>query len=267
MRASDIDRVKALPFFANVAPDTFRVATGGAHLQRFPAGTLLLLEGDPVDFLYVLLDGQVELHGTWNDRETVLAILRPVSTFILAAVVLDATALMSARTLERCEILMIPGDAIRTAMRLDAAFAMAVSRELAGCYRGLVRAIKNTKLRNSAERLANHLLALRAAHNSGNVVRLHHEKRVLASLLGMTPENLSRSFSALQAYGVTVQGSVVTLSNIAALEALAKPDPLIDNHAPRDGDILVDADAEIWSSEWNRYGRPGQPGAAGGRNG
>jgi CRP/FNR family transcriptional activator FtrB len=83
----------------------------------------------------------------------------------------------------------------------------------------------------------------------------------------MTPENLSRSFSALQAYGVTVQGSVVTLSNVAALEALAKPDPLIDNHAPRDGDILVDADAEIWSSEWNRHGRPGQAGAAGGRNG
>jgi CRP/FNR family transcriptional activator FtrB len=252
VRASDIDRVKTLPLFQEAAPDTFRIATAGAHLQRFPAGTLLLLEGDPVDFLYVLLDGQVELHGTWNDRETILAILRPVSTFILAAVVLDADALMSARTLERCEILMIPGDAIRTAMRLDARFTMSVSRELAGCYRGLVRTIKNHKLRNSTERLANYLLALRAAENSGAVVRLHHEKRVLASLLGMTPENLSRSFAALQKHGVQVQGAVVTLSNIAALEALAKPDPLIDNHAPRGGDIVADADAEIWSSEWNR---------------
>ncbi|MGD9981362.1 MAG: cyclic nucleotide-binding domain-containing protein [Hyphomonadaceae bacterium] len=252
MRAADVDRVKTLPLFADVGPDTFRVATAGAHLQRFPAGTMLLLEGDPVDFLYVLLDGQVELHGAWNDRETVLAILRPVSTFILAAVVLDATALMSARTLERCEILMIPGDAIRTAMRLDTGFAMAVSRDLAGGYRGLVRNIKNTKLRNSTERLANYLLALRAADNSGGVVRLHHEKRVLASLLGMTPESLSRSFSALQKCGVTVQGAVVTLANIAALEHLAKPDPLIDIHAPRDGDIVADADAEVWSSEWNR---------------
>jgi len=104
VRACDMDRVKGLPLFAEIAADTFRVATAGAHLQRFPAGTMLLLEGDPVDFLYVLLDGQVELHGTWNDHETVLAILRPVSTFILAAVVLDADALMSARTLERCEI-------------------------------------------------------------------------------------------------------------------------------------------------------------------
>jgi CRP/FNR family transcriptional regulator, transcriptional activator FtrB len=252
VRPSDLDRVKTLPLFADASPDTLRVATAGAHLQRFPAGTMLLLEGDPVDFLYVLLDGQVEMHGTWNDRETVMAILRPVSTFILAAVILDADALMSARTLERCEILMIPGDAIRTAMRLDAGFAMAVSRDLAGGYRGLVRAVKNQKLRNSTERLANYLLALRATDNSGSVVRLHHEKRVLASLLGMTPENLSRAFSALQVRGVKVQGAVVALSNIPALETLAKPDPLIDVHAPRGGDIIADADAEIWSSEWNR---------------
>ncbi len=252
MRACDMDRVKALPLFADVTPESFRVATAGAHLQRFPAGTMLLLEGDPVDFLYVLLDGQVELHGTWNDHETVLAILRPVSTFILAALVLDADALMSARTLERCEILMIPGDAIRTAMALDPGFAIAVSRDLAGCYRGLVRTIKNHKLRNSVERLANYLLALRAAHNSSSVVRLHHEKRVLASLLGMSPENLSRAFAALQAHGVSVQGPVVTLANLAALESLAKPDPLIDNHAPRGGEIIAEADAEIWSSEWNR---------------
>jgi len=42
------------------------------------------------------------------------------------------------------------------------------------------------------------------------------------------------------------------MSNIAALEFLAKSDPLIDNHAPRISDILIDADAEICSSEWNR---------------
>lgn len=252
VRTTDLERIKSLPLFADAAPETFRIATAGAHLQRFPAGTLLLLEGDPVDFLYVLLEGQVELHGTWNDRETVLALLQPLSTFILAAVVLDAHALMSARTISRSEVLMIPGDAIRTAMRLDPQFATAVSRDLAGCYRGLVRAIKNFKLRSSVERLANYLLAQRAKEGGGSTLQLHCEKRVLASLLGMTPESLSRAFAALQSSGVTVHGSQVRLSNILALEALAKPDPLIDNHAPRGGDIKIDADAEVWSSEWNR---------------
>lgn len=253
MRTHDIDRVKSLPLFSSVSPELLRDLTTGAHLQRFPAGTLLLLEGDPVDFLYVLLDGQVELHGTWNDRETVLSILRPVSTFILAAVVLDADALMSARTLERCEVLMIPGDAIRKAMTEDAAFAVAVSRDLAGAFRGMVRQIKNQKLRSGVERLANYLVTLHATQEvESTTLRLPHEKRVLASLLGMTPENLSRAFSALQEHGVKVHGALVTISSLPALTALAKPDPLIDNHAPRGGNILIEADAEVWSSRSHR---------------
>lgn len=253
MRAYDLERCRALPLFANIRPDTFRNVTAGAHMQRFPAGTMMLLEGDAVDFLYVLLEGQVELHGTWNDQETVLAVLRPVSSFILAAVVLDADALMSARTLDRSEILMIPGDAIRKAMVDDVQFGLAVSRELAGGFRTMVRAVKNQKLRSGVERLANYLVMLRASEAGvGNNVVLSHEKRVLASLLGMTPENLSRAFAALRKYGVSVNGAVVTISNLAALRALAKPDPLIDNHAPRSGEIVTPADAEVWFTRTSR---------------
>lgn len=254
MRARDLDRCQTLPLFANVAPDAMRELTAGAHVQRFPAGTLLLLEGDAVDFLYVLLDGQVELHGTWNDQETVLAILRPISTFILAAVVLDADALMSARTLERSEILMIPGEAIRRAMRQDPQFAVAVSRDLAGGYRTMVRAVKNQKLRNGIERLANYLVMLHESETpvGPNKVTLRHEKRVLASLLGMTPENLSRAFAALRNYGVSVNGALVTITNLPALGALAKPDPLIDNHAPHTAEVATSADAEVWSTKATR---------------
>lgn len=249
MRAHDHERCRLLPLFQNMRPEAFRDLTAGAHVQRFPSGTMLLLEGDAVDFLYVLLEGQVELHGTWNDQETVLAVLQPVSTFILAAVVLDADALMSAQTIERSEILMLPGDAIRRAMMEDVQFAMAVTRDLAGGFRSMVRAVKNQKLRSGVERLANYLIMLKASETSvGNNVVLRHEKRILASLLGMTPENLSRAFAALRKHGVSVNGSVVTIANAGALRAIAKPDPLIDNHAPRGGDVMTSADAEIWST-------------------
>ncbi len=253
MRPTDIPKVRALPMFANVSGDTFSRVTGSAYLQRFPANTTLLLEGDPVDFLYVLLEGQVELQGTWKDKETTLTILRPVSTFILAAVVLDADALMSARTLDRCEILMISGDAIRQNMAEDAVFAVAIARELSGCYRGLVRTIKNQKLRGGVEQHANYLLTLRAKSGGGDKVHLPHEKRVLAALLGMTPENLSRAFATLGGYGVEVNGAEVRLGKLRDLERLARPDPLIDNYAPR-APLLAEADAEVWSTEHQRTG-------------
>lgn len=117
----------------------------------------------------------------------------------------------------------------------------------------MVRAVKNQKLRSGVERLANHLVMLRASEpGAGANVVLRHEKRVLASLLGMTPENLSRAFAALRKIGVGVSGAVVTISNINALRALAKPDPLIDNHAPRGGEFVTSADAEIWSTQMSR---------------
>lgn len=245
MRAGESDRVRSLPLFAGLDQGSYAAITGSAFLQRFPANTQLLFEGDPVDFLYVLLDGQVELSGTWNDKETVLTILRPVSTFILAAVVLDAEALMAARVLARSEILMIPGDSIRARMAEDAAFAIAVARELSGCYRGLVRTIKNQKLRSGVERLANYLLALHARGGGSDVVQLPHEKRVLASLLGMAPENLSRAFQTLKPYGVEVHGADVRLTLLTDLRRLAKPDPLIEKPADQQGNPLAEFQAEM----------------------
>ena len=230
MRSVDIERVRALPLFASAQARTFDSLVAGAFLQKFPAGTTLLMEGDPVDFLYVLIGGLVELQGTWNDKETTLAVLRPISTFILAAVVLDADALMTARTIERSDILMISGEAVRRAMIEDAQFAVAVAQELSGCYRGLVRTVKNQKLRGASERLANYLVAERVSQGGGPTLVLPHEKRVLASLLGMTPENLSRAFANLADYGILVNGPEVSILRPTQLERLAKPDRLIDSH-------------------------------------
>lgn len=246
MRVVDVERVRGLPLFCGVSDETFGAVTAGAFLQKFPAGTTLLHEGDPVDFLYVLLDGLVELEGTWNDKETTLAVLRPVSTFIFAAVALDADALMSARTVERSDILMLSGEALRRAMQTDPRFSYAATLELAGCYRGLVRSLKNQKLRGGAERLANYLITQRVRQGGAETFTLPHEKRLLASLLGMTPENLSRAFATLTGYGVVINGPEVTIARPAVLERLAKPDPLIDNHQPPSVTPLGQAERELW---------------------
>ena len=249
IRQADLDRIRALPLFANMTSTVFRDATAGAFLQRFPAGTTLLMEGDPVDFLYVLLSGSVELQGSWKEKESTLAVLRPVSTFILAAVMLEAPALMSARTLEPSEILMLSGEALRRTARQDAAFGFAVVQELAGCYRGVVRTVKAQKLRGSLERVANYLLAQSARQNNARCIVLPHGKRTLASLLGMTPENLSRAFAQLADYGVQVKGSAITLERPRALERLARPSPLIDNHAPAALPPAGKAAVETWDAE------------------
>jgi CRP/FNR family transcriptional activator FtrB len=63
------------------------------------------------------------------------------------------------------------------------------------------------------------------------VVELDFEKRRLASVLGMTPENLSRAFKGLQPYGVTVEGTRIMIGDQADLERFARPNPWIDDHS------------------------------------
>ena len=229
MRPGDLERVRELPLFAPMQAGHFDQLAQASYLQRFPASVELLREGDPADFLYVVVDGSVELYANGNGRETTMMIVRPVSTFILAAVLRDAVYLMSARTIEASRLLMIPGETIRTMIATDATFAAAMIDELARAFRRVIKLAKNQKLRTGVERLANYLLRLHAEAGEPIELILPIEKRMLAALLGMTPENLSRAFVTLRPYGVRVDGPKVRLDKVDDLRTLAKPTALIDD--------------------------------------
>jgi len=227
MRSDDAPELRTLALFRGMEDEAFEALVRGAYVQTFPPQVQLVTEGDPADFLHVVLAGAVELFASWNGRETTMATLHPVSTFILAATVRDRPYLMSARTLEKARVALIPSEDMRAVFDRDGAFARAVVVELAGCYRSTIKAAKDLKLRSAVERLANYLL--RHHHRAGGPFDLPIEKRRLASYLGMTPENLSRAFNTLAAYHVRVDGARVTLDDVAALERLAKPTQLIDD--------------------------------------
>jgi CRP/FNR family transcriptional activator FtrB len=228
MREHEHAALRELALFSSMQPDSFRTLMRASFLQRFPPQVVLIREGEPADFLYVLVEGAVELFASTANRESTIAVLAPVTTFILAAVIKDATYLMSGRTLAPSRLLMIPSENIRAAFTEDPAFAQAMVVELAGAFRFMVRNLKNQKLRTGVERLANYLLRLRHEAGGAHRFQLPYEKRLLASLLGMTPENLSRAFATLAPYGVAVRGSEIELGKIKDLETLAKPTPLID---------------------------------------
>ena len=228
-------RLRRLPLFREMMTPTFDSLMEIGYAQTFPARLELIRQGDYADFLHIIVEGSVELYAAWNGHNTVMGVVHPVSTFILAACVCDEPYLMSARTLERSQIIMIPVADVRVALRHDPDFAMAAMRELAGGYRTFVRQAKNLKLRNSQERLAAYILHQSRCGGDAATIVLPVEKRHLASHLSMTPENLSRSMKALQDHGVTVQGMRVTIVDRARLAQIAVPDPLIDGPVMKAG--------------------------------
>lgn len=229
MRAEDLPTVRSLDLFATMSDGSFDDLMQGAFLQWFPPQVVLIEEGAPADFLHVVVDGSVEMFARSNDRETTLAILEPVSAFILAAVLRDAVYLMSARTVGRSRVLMIPAESVREAMQRDPALTRAVVRDLAGAFRASIKSLKSQKLRTGVERLANWLLRASEDQGGGGSVTLGIDKRTLAALLGMTPENLSRAFGTLRRYGVEVSGREIVLAAPQELRRLAKPNPLVDD--------------------------------------
>lgn len=239
MRAEDVRAVRDLHLFHHAREDTFDSLVGSGFLQRFPKGVALIRESDPADFLHVVVEGLVEMYATEGSRETAIDLVRPVGAFILAAVLSDQVYLQSARTLASSRILMIPAERVRAAMRSDAAFMAAVVVELARAYRTVVKDLKNHKLRAAAQRLANWLIRREVEQGGRGAVVLDIEKRTLASRLGMTPENLSRAFAALQPHGVKVAGACIAIARPADLARFATPNPLIDAPEPEPPELQI----------------------------
>jgi len=200
-----------------------------AFLQVFPPALKLFNTGEKADFLHILVDGIVELYTQNGDRATTMTIMRPVRSFILAAAYTDQPYLMSARTLSASRILMIPSELVREAIDNDRALMRAAMKELSYGFRYFVRALTDMKLRQSVERLGNYLLIESDDRDGAFQFDIPIEKRTLASLLGMTPENLSRAFGVLAAHGVNIDGSVVQILDREKLTTFAKPDAFPTN--------------------------------------
>lgn len=232
MRPSDLPEIRHLPLFSEMLQANFEQLMQGAYAQTFPAGVDLIRQGDPADFLHIVVEGSVELFAEWGGGACTMALVQPVGTFILAACIKDAPYLMSARTLEKTRIIMIPAPDLRAVFRRDPEFAVSTITELAGCYRAVVRHAKGLKLRNSRERVAAYLVKQMRRATPATRFELPAEKRLIASYLGMTPENLSRTLRQLETDGVEVQGNRVTITDYTRLAAVAGPDPLLDGPDP-----------------------------------
>lgn len=232
MRKEDIDALRSQPLFTDMADATFERIMRPSFAQSFPPRTTLLREDEPADFLFAILDGLVLMSARSDDGETALEILRAGDIFILAAVLNDDVCLQTAQTLTPTRVLMVPASLVRELMGEDVGFMRAVVFETARAYRRLVKELKAQKLRSSVQRLANWIVRESLANNGADLVTIPYEKRTLAAYLGMTPENLSRSFAALDSHGVSVRASAIRITDRNKLMQFAAPSHLIDREEP-----------------------------------
>jgi CRP/FNR family transcriptional activator FtrB len=229
LRAHELQQLKSLQLFSEMTAQSLERLLDAALLQQFPTGVTLIREGEPADFLHVLVDGLVEIYTDQAGAEWGISLINPVSTFILAAVISDQPYLNSARTLADSRVLLIPARRVRETFDQDVAFARIVARELAFAYRGAVKKLKGYMARSSVERLANWILTEARRDDTQETVVIPFDRGTLASHIGTTRENLSRNLALLTEHGVRIRGREIVMDRKELLEAFARPQRLIDD--------------------------------------
>lgn len=228
------EEVVALPLFNALSEPTRTRLLRATISHSVAAGTVLFEQGTMPNFQIVVMSGSAQLFGQSNDRREVLIdIVRAPDLVVPAAVVSGAPYLMQARVPEPSRFLLIQAEAFRTAVATDPRLAQAVLLGLAEQFRGMVRQIKNLKLRSAIQRVGCYILALSARQCTPYQAVLPYEKHLVASELGMTKETFSRAVSSLKESGIRIEGKKIIIVDHARLAAQSNPDPLIDGSGVR----------------------------------
>jgi CRP/FNR family transcriptional activator FtrB len=211
-----------LPIFSGVEAATLEAFATRCRMNIYPAGTLLLKQGQKGDVLMFLVSGAVHIRCQLGARSTTLAILREPSLFSLGAIIEKTGAMADAFALDPVQVISVDGVVVRDLMLANALFAANVAIQLSRNVKGFVQSVVEQKLLTGPKRLANFLAHEFERQGQAAEIELPYQRQVIASFLGMTPENLSRAFDVLQRHGVRNDRAHVGVESIDDLVAFGK---------------------------------------------
>ncbi|MDI1363417.1 MAG: helix-turn-helix domain-containing protein [bacterium] len=215
--APDNDHLRQVALFSPMCPAVRRAMAAAGEVLAVAKGHVVDVRGQ--DALIVLLSGAVALSVQETDRQAILSTVRRPQALNLACVMARAGCPIRWRALEATSVLILPGAIFRSALADDASLAARAFGELAEAYQQLLSGAAGQRLQTAQRRVADYLLSLVSARRGKAMVQLPYEKHLLASLLGMTPENFSRALGRLSEHGVSVRGADIDITKVERLRA------------------------------------------------
>ena len=219
--------LRRIPLFGAL-PSTLLDEVGRlCRVRRVRRGELLFSQGDPAEFLPLLLSGQVKLaRGGPDGREQLLHLVRGPAAFAEAAAFGPGVFPATATVAEGGVLATVGRPALLDLLRQRPDVALALLASMSLWLRRLADLVEGLALHTVEERVAAYLWSAFArsagAPLAGAEIRLQEPKRQIAALCGTAPEVLSRTFRRLADDGVVrLHGPVARLLDPSALAALA----------------------------------------------
>jgi CRP/FNR family transcriptional activator FtrB len=215
----------AIPLLDGVPAETRERRLATARIERFAPSARIFEEREIPQYLYVVLNGIIDLSAAYKHQECTALMMARGDVFMPAAALYDEPYLVSARALTAARLLEIDAGVVREESARSPELALAIARIMAGQWRVALKIILDLKCRSPSQRLAAFLLRLHDAKPDGAIAEVPFSKRQLASRIGMQPETLSRTLQTLAANGLYLRGREIIVTDRADIERFCGPAP------------------------------------------
>lgn len=223
--ATETELLRRVPLFQGLTDRQLERLLDQALVRRWPRGSVLFVQGDPADRMFVVLEGWIRLVRTTREgQEVTIHIFGRGESLAEAAVFQMGSYPVTGLVVEETRLLTIPAESLFACLRAHTELCFNMMASLARRLHGFVQQIEQLSTRSTAERLALFLCRLCVAEAGSCTIRLPLDKTLIAARLGMQPETLSRSLAKLREVGVESRGAVVVVHDIAALRRFARLD-------------------------------------------
>ena len=191
--------LKEIPFFKNLSDEILKKIAEIAVPIFAKKGQLIFTKNSKATGFYILKSGKVKLFTIEpiSGREQIVKIVEPITLFGEAASLSGGNFPVNVEALEDSEIVYIDRERLLKLAEKYPQICLNISNVLASRLYHLVNLVETLIISSAVPRVAKYLLQ----HKRGNVVE-NFKTTLVANILGLTPEAVSRALATLKDRGL-----------------------------------------------------------------
>ena len=210
-----IEVLRSVPLLAGLSASELDLVAKSSRRLQYPKRSIVFQEGDPGDFLLVILRGRVKVVLLGDaGQETIVANLEPGEFLGEVALLDDAPRSATVMTMKDTEFLQISRGPFLALLKDRPAIAMKIMGHLAGALREANEQIRTLSMFDAYGRIIRCLLGIARKHGQTEGTRLLIRPKPsfqeLARMIGCSRETVSRAVKALEQakYLTAVEGGL-----------------------------------------------------------
>ena len=205
--------LKSVPLFAGLPNELLHALASVVMHRSVPRLTTIVAEGDPVDSLYIVINGRLKvMMGEADGKEVILSIVGPGEFFGEMGLIDDSPRSASVVTIETCELLVVTKRDFRKCIAENVEMSMTVMRGLVRRLREADRKIGSLAMLDVYGRVARLLLDMSENVNGQKMITKRLPKQDIAKMVGASREMVSKVMKDLQMSGyIEERGSTIVL--------------------------------------------------------